>query len=74
MREFKEKARRHLFQCSLREFPVVFELYVRAFNLTVDLDEVMGDIVAIIRTSENAKTAYTMVSHHLDAIEESQEQ
>lgn len=67
--EFKEKARRHLFYSQLREFPVVFEMYVRSFKLEVDLDETMGEIVSIIRTSEDAEVAYTMVCHFLDDLE-----
>jgi hypothetical protein len=69
MDELKEKARRLIYKSDLRDFPVIFEMYVRAFNLVVDLDTAMSQIVSIIRTSENADTAYTMVSHYLDSIE-----
>lgn len=69
MAEFKEKTRRLLFQSHLRDFPVVFEMYVRTFNLDVDLDKSMGEIISIIRTSADAETAYTMVCHYLDGIE-----
>jgi hypothetical protein len=67
--EFKEKARKLLFNSQLRDFPVVFEMYTRSFGLTVDLDETMAQILAIVRTSKDASTAYEMVSHFLDGLE-----
>lgn len=67
---FKEKARRHVFNCHLNVFPVVFEMYVRSFNLSVDLDESMASIVSIIRTSADADTAYELVCHYLDSLED----
>lgn len=67
--EFKEKTRRLVFNCDLRDFPVIYEMYVRTFGLDVDLDVTMGEIISIIRTSENAPTAYTMVCHYLDSLE-----
>jgi len=67
--EFKEKARRLIFKSDLRDFPVIFELYVRTFDLPIKLDEDMGNIIHIIRTSENAEVAYTMVCHYLDGLE-----
>lgn len=69
--EFKEKARKHLFNCELREFPVAFEMYVRSFGLKVDIDKEMGQIISIIRASKDKDTAYTLVCHHLDSLEES---
>lgn len=68
--EFKEKARKLIFNSNLRDFPVVFEMYVRSFGLHIDLDASMGEIVAIIRTSQDADTAYAMVCHYLDSLEQ----
>jgi hypothetical protein len=67
--EFKEKTRRHLFNCHLNVFPTVFEMYVRSFNLEIDVDASMADIVNIIRTSADQKTAYELVCHYLDSLE-----
>lgn len=67
--DFKEKARRHVFNCHLKVFPVVFEMYARSFNLQINLDEAMAKIINIIRTSEDANTAYELVCHYLDTLE-----
>lgn len=67
--EFKEKARRHIYNCDLRAFPVAFEMYVRAFNLEVNLDESMAQIVSIIRTSQDSATAFELVCYYLDTLE-----
>lgn len=67
--DFKEKARRHLFNSSLREFPVVFEMYTRSFDLVVDLDASMSEIITIVRTSEDASAAYAEVCRYLDSLE-----
>jgi hypothetical protein len=67
--EFKEKARRLLFNSGLKDSPVVFEMYLRSFGLKVDPDKELGQILAIIRASADANTAFTMVCHHLDSLE-----
>lgn len=68
--EFKERARKHLFNSSLNIAPVVFEMYVRSFKLKVDVDKSMGEIISIIRSSKDADTAYQLVCHYLDSLEE----
>lgn len=68
--EFKEKTRRFLFNSHLKDFPVVFEMYIRSFGLEVaDVDEASSQIVSIVRTSEDAPTAYELVCHFLDSLE-----
>lgn len=67
--QFKEKCRKLIFNSDLRVFPVVFEMYVRTFDLRVNLDETMARIVSIIRTSQDASTAYELMSHFLDDLE-----
>lgn len=67
--EFKEKSRKLIFNSDLRNFPVTFELYVRTFGLDLNLDQAMAEIVSIIRTSEDAEVAFTMLNHFLDAME-----
>ena len=67
--EFHEKARRHLFNCELRYFPVVIELYWRAFNIDSDVREASNKIIDIVRSSENYEMAYTLVCHYLDEAE-----
>ena len=67
--EFKEKARRLIFDSELRNFPVVFELYARSFKLDTDRDEAMAKVLSIIRTSADFQVAYTMVCHYLDSLE-----
>lgn len=68
--EFKEKCRKLLFNSGLKQFPTLFEMYLRTFGLNVDLEQSMADIVAIIRSSIDADTAYTLVCHYLDELEE----
>lgn len=68
--DFKERARELMFNSHLKDFPVVFELYVRAYFLNVDLDESMATIISIIRTSKDSSTAFELVNHHLDTMEE----
>ena len=67
--EFKEKSRRLMFNSGLKNFPLIFEMYVRSFGLSVDFDSSMNEILDIIRTSRDAETAYTMVCHYLDGLE-----
>jgi hypothetical protein len=67
--EFKEKARRLLFNSHLNVFPTVFEMYTRTFKLEVDLDEAMGQVISIVRTSADTATAYDLVCHYLDSLE-----
>lgn len=67
--DFKEKARKLLFNTELRNFPTMFEMYVRTFALTVDIDACMAEIISIIRTSEDVEVAYAMVCHYLDGLE-----
>jgi hypothetical protein len=69
--DLKEKSRKLIFDSGLRQFPTIFELYVKAFNIEgLDLDIAMARIVEIIRTSENVEVAHTMVCHYLDSLEE----
>jgi hypothetical protein len=69
--EFKEKARRLLFNSNLKDFPIVFEMYVLSLGLSnINLDMCMGEILTIIRTSTDSGTAYTMVCHYLDELEQ----
>lgn len=68
-KDFNEKSRRLIYNSGLREFPVVFELYVRAFQVDTDLDAAMAEIVSIIRTSENSDVAWRLFNHYLDSIE-----
>jgi hypothetical protein len=68
--EFKEKARKHLFNCSLNVAPVVFEMYVRSFKLSIDVDKSMGELITIIRQSKDTQTAFTLMCHYLDSLEE----
>lgn len=67
--EFKEKSRKLIFNSELRNFPIILEMYVRAFNVQVDLDVAMADIVRIIRTSESSEIAHALVCHYLDDVE-----
>lgn len=67
--EFKEKARRLMFNAQLKNFSTHFEMYTLAFGVSCDLDAAMADIISIIRTSEDSETAYTMVCHYLDSLE-----
>ena len=69
LEEFREKARRLLFDCQLNVFPVVFEMYVRTFGIKVDREHAMGRIISIIRSSEDHRTAYELVCHYLDDLE-----
>lgn len=68
--EFKEKTRKLIFDSELRNFPTLFEMYVRTFHLdVVDLDKCMGEILSIITTSERVEVGYSMVCHYLDGLE-----
>lgn len=69
MDDFKERARRLVFNSDLRDFPVIFEMYVMTFGLQLDIDKAMGDIITIIRNSNDAGTAYSKVCVFLDAAE-----
>jgi hypothetical protein len=68
-KEFEEKARRHLFNSHLNVFPTVFEMYLRSFiKGYVDIESSMSDILNIIRTSADQKTAYELMCHYLDSL------
>ena len=69
-KNFKEKARQQVFKSSLRDFPVIFEFYLRSFNIDADRDKAMGEILSIISTSENVDVAYSLMCHYLDNLEE----
>lgn len=69
MLELRLKARKHLFNCTLRDFPVVLEMYMRSFNTVGSFDDVHMHIIHIIRTSANPETAFAVVGEYLDGID-----
>jgi truncated hemoglobin YjbI len=66
---FQLKARKHLFNCSLREFPAVLEMYMRSFNIVELAEDVHNHIIDIIRASANAETAFAQMCEYLDTID-----
>lgn len=68
----KEKARKHLFNTPVKDFPVVFEMYARAFNLHSNpgerIEQLHG-IHEIIRSTPDSQMAYQKMCSWLSGLE-----
>lgn len=70
MKDLKEKARKLILNSSLRDFPVIYELYVLAFDLATDALADETEIVNIVRMSKDPQEAYEKVCYFLDLVEQ----